>query len=1100
MLAVLGLTVTVVVMKVTSKNSHGDEDGTIKMNHLESSMYETSGNFIYRDYFLRAEKVEWDYFPVGQNLADFNSEYINDTLVNKPDRVGSRYWKYVYKRYTDSSYVNEIPRDKSFGFVGPLIRAEVGDILRIHFRNDISIPASVHPHGVQYSKMNEGALYEDGTNGSSKMDEQVAPGESYTYSWKITAGYAPRDGDPNCIPFAYHSHVNPDLEVNAGLLGLLIICRQGVLDSKGQRSDVHREVVLYFDSIDEGDSWLTQENLYRCGDPNECQRLFESDDPDFMESLKKDSINGYMYGNMPGLSVCAGDLVALYLFSLSAELHPVNILGQTFIEHGHRKAVEGLWSATFRHVEMEARNVGRWLVQCMNSEHNRNGMKVYLTVEDCGKQISSQLNGKVREYFIMAETEEWNYAPSGVNAFQSNLPLILRNSDSEIYFTKNYKGKRLIGGKYFKSRFNQYSDVGFRTKTIRRPEESHLGLLGPVIRAEVGDTVRIHLKNRCPHDVSMYLQGVSLEITQNGVESKIEIDSVSHTKGNFVKPNLASTYLFYVPWSFAPGDNDPDCLTYIYHSNANLERDVSSGLIGPLLICKSGALDTVTGRQKFVDRELFLFFSSIDENMSWHIRSNIAMYVNSRVNTVNITDEDFIESNVMRSVNGRSYGNLEGLNMCRNDVAVWHIMSFGQTEGNHAVTFNGNNVNIDGINRDSHVIISGQALSLEMKPTNVGNWSVFCHNTYHFDAGMTALYHVNTCGDESYHFYHVTGNVRRYFIAAVEEKWDYSPRTIHPLDGSNYSHPSHHQYNRVQKDGKFIGSVYTKAVYREYTDATFKQQKSRSADEIHLGLLGPAIKANVGDTLLVTFRNDATRAYSIHPQGLLYNKRNEGMTYNDGQNDHAGNYIAPGSTFTYRWEVPSSSGPTSNGQNCINFMYHSAVDPVRDVYSGLIGPIVICRPGILDEHGKRTDSVEKEFSLLFMAFDENKSWYIQQNINENCPNATTSTPEFEESNKYDSINARIYNNLDGLIAKSGDNVAWYIMGLGENEDIHTVHFHGHTYTYRSGLTRDGDVIEVFPGTYETVEMFVTVPGTWLIHCHVGQHMKDGMVTTYTVTD
>ncbi|KAH3871447.1 hypothetical protein DPMN_034649 [Dreissena polymorpha] len=72
------------------------------------------------------------------------------------------------------------------------------------------------------------------------------------------------------------------------------------------------------------------------------------------------------------------------------------------------------------------------------------------------------------------------------------------------------------------------------------------------------------------------------------------------------------------------------------------------------------------------------------------------------------------------------------------------------------------------------------------------------------------------------------------------------------------------------------------------------------------------------------------------------------------------------------------------------------------------------------------------------------------------------------------------------------------MGLGESEDIHTVHFHGHTYTYRTGKTHEGDVIEVFPGTYETVEMFVTSPGIWLLHCHVAEHMEDGMVATYTV--
>lgn len=43
-----------------------------------------------------------------------------------------------------------------------------------------------------------------------------------------------------------------------------------------------------------------------------------------------------------------------------------------------------------------------------------------------------------------------------------------------------------------------------------------------------------------------------------------------------------------------------------------------------------------------------------------------------------------------------------------------------------------------------------------------------------------------------------------------------------------------------------------------------------------------------------------------------------------------------------------------------------------------------------------------------------------------------------------------------------------------------------------------DVFDVFPGTYQTVEMFPATPGTWLLHCHVTDHIHAGMETTYTV--
>lgn len=85
-----------------------------------------------------------------------SSRYLNDSLVNKTNRVGSIYWKYVYKRYTNASFVTEIPNPPSFGYQGPLLRGEAGEILRVHFRNSLDINVTMHPHGVRYDKANEG--------------------------------------------------------------------------------------------------------------------------------------------------------------------------------------------------------------------------------------------------------------------------------------------------------------------------------------------------------------------------------------------------------------------------------------------------------------------------------------------------------------------------------------------------------------------------------------------------------------------------------------------------------------------------------------------------------------------------------------------------------------------------------------------------------------------------------------------------------------------------------------------------------------------------------------------------------------------------------
>lgn len=73
--------------------------------------------------------------------------------------------------------------------------------------------------------------------------------------------------------------------------------------------------------------------------------------------------------------------------------------------------------------------------------------------------------------------------------------------------------------------------------------------------------------------------------------------TASQHLGRMVSPGGTNTYTFSVPWSVTPGTEDPPCLTYMYHSAYSVERDANSGLIGPLLICKPGALDPLTGRQ-----------------------------------------------------------------------------------------------------------------------------------------------------------------------------------------------------------------------------------------------------------------------------------------------------------------------------------------------------------------------------------------------------------------------------------------------------------------------------------------------------------------------
>lgn len=78
------------------------------------------------------------------------------------------------------------------------------------------------------------------------------------------------------------------------------------------------------------------------------------------------------------------------------------------------------------------------------------------------------------------------------------------------------------------------------------------------------------------------------------------------------------------------------------------------------------------------------------------------------------------------------------------------------------------------------------------------------------------------------------------------------------------------------------------------------------------------------------------------------------------------------------------------------------VSQEKDINSGLIGPLLICRPGTLMPRVLLQPGVQDLF-LLFTIFDEKKSWYLDDNIKEFCTppcQAKIDDPWFETSNKF----------------------------------------------------------------------------------------------------
>lgn len=341
-----------------------------------------------------------------------------------------------------------------------------------------------------------------------------------------------------------------------------------------------------------------------------------------------------------------------------------------------------------------------------------------------------------------------------------------------------------------------------------------------------------------------------------------------------------------------------------------------------------------------------------------------------------------------------------------------------------------------------------------------------------------------------------SGTTRTYYVGAVEEEWDYAPQGEDLTMGHPFT-PDEQVW--VESGPTRIGRRYLKARYVAFTDATFSTRAPAPSEWAHKGLLGPVIRAEVGDSILVVFRNMTSRPYTVHAHGVRYDKASEGAMTLDGTNarEMEDDHVLPGQTFTYRWFVPERAGPGPDDPSSVVWLYHSHVDPTRDVSAGLVGVIVVTRRGAARPDGSPAD-VDREFVTLFTIFDENKSWYLDENVRRytSSPgNVDVEEEGFVESNLKHAMNGYLFGNLPLLSMGEGERVRWYLVGMGTEADVHTPHWHGNTVVWEG---RHTDTVSLLPAVMLTADMVPDSPGVWMYHCHVDDHVAAGMTGRYEV--
>uniref|UniRef100_A0A8C8HDF9 ferroxidase n=1 Tax=Oncorhynchus tshawytscha TaxID=74940 RepID=A0A8C8HDF9_ONCTS len=593
--------------------------------------------------------------------------------------------------------------------LGPTIRGQEGETIVVMFKNMADCPYSLHAHGIAYGKQSEGSLYFDNTSQFEKEDDVVPPGGEHTYYWEVTSDIVPRAADPSCLTYTYLSHFDIVKDYNSGLIGTLLICKAGSLDVSGEQVLFHQEYVFLMGVLDESKSWYKP----------------KMDSATASQSHIKHTINGYTNGSVPGLTVCAHTSVSLHLVGMSSEpeLFSVHINGQVLQQADHRVSSVGLIAGTATSANMTAVNTGRWLLSSHTSKHLEAGMHGFVEVRSCEgfnppkRKLTIKQKRESQEwtYYIAAEEVVWDY------------PTIIYRS----------KLNSRIGQKYKKAVYTQYKDAKFTERAENKQRKMEVGIIGPVIRAQIHDVIKIVFKNMATRPYSIYPHGLTIDKVAEGANYPA---GGNQTHG--VQPGETHTYVWQVIEEDEPLAGDSQCLTRMYHSAVNTPRDIASGLVGPLLICKSQSLNKRNVQLKS-DKEQHAMFTVFDENKSWYLDDNIVSY--SEPAKVKKEDPEFYKSNVMHTINGYVFESGQLLGFCNGEIVTWHVSSVGEQDYIQTATFYGHTFDLNDQTEDFLSLFPMTGETITMNMDNIGVWLLASMNSHETTKGMRVRFRDVEC-------------------------------------------------------------------------------------------------------------------------------------------------------------------------------------------------------------------------------------------------------------------------------------------------------------------------------------------------------------------
>lgn len=251
---------------------------------------------------------------------------------------------------------------------------------------------------------------------------------------------------------------------------------------------------------------------------------------------------------------------------------------------------------------------------------------------------------------------------------------------------------------------------------------------------------------------------------------------------------------------------------------------------------------------------------------------------------------------------------------------------------------------------------------------------------------------------------------------------------------------------------------------------------------------GPVLRLPLGAKRTVKLVNRSPRPASLHFHGVEY------AVGDDGSAD-SGGVVNPGCAhvYTITAKVPGV------------WPFHSHRDSRTEMARGLYGAVIVPAPG------------EKQADHEFVAFlgqlgIEGEGHGGEEGDSEEEGSAA---PSF-----FMTINGRAYGGAEVIewkqdryaistgtvaTARVGQRVRFRALNVSP-DDMHTFHLHGHRWCDRDGVMQDDgtcpagtlptDNVLLAPAQGASLEFVEDNPGTWMYHCHIVDHVNDGMHAFY----